>query len=63
MESPTVEISKKISCEFVGSMQNAKDVVSYVVRILQTQNDEFQKNNLKRVRIDQGSSQDSNMLG
>jgi hypothetical protein len=48
VENPKVEISKQYLCDFTGDMQSAKDVVSYIVRMLQMKDNEF-KNTSKRL--------------
>jgi hypothetical protein len=47
VENPKVEVSKQYLCDFTGDMQSAKDVVSYIVHILQTKDNEL-KNTSKR---------------
>ncbi|CAG8795120.1 18896_t:CDS:2, partial [Dentiscutata erythropus] len=46
-ENPKVEISRQHNCGFEGEMQSEKNVVSYIVRILENQ-DDMLKNNSKR---------------
>ncbi|CAG8806145.1 36752_t:CDS:2, partial [Gigaspora margarita] len=46
-ENPKVEISRQYNCDFEGEMQSEKNVVSYIVRILENQ-DDMLKNNSKR---------------
>ncbi|CAG8565892.1 13085_t:CDS:1 [Racocetra fulgida] len=50
-EKPKVEISCQFNCNFEGEMQSKKNVVSYIVRILENQ-DVMLKNNSKRAHRD-----------
>ncbi|RIB12844.1 hypothetical protein C2G38_2041479 [Gigaspora rosea] len=50
-ENPKVEISLQYNCNFAGEMQIEKEIVSYIVRILENQNDML-KNNSKHVSRD-----------
>ncbi|CAG8673971.1 120_t:CDS:2 [Dentiscutata erythropus] len=50
-EKPKAEISHQYNCVFEGEMQSAKNIVSYIVRILENQ-DDMLRNNLKRACID-----------
>lgn len=37
LENPVVEISQELTCGFEGEMQNAKNVLAHIVKVLQVQ--------------------------
>lgn len=45
LERPMVEVSMEYMCEFKENMKGSKEVLEYIIRILQAQVTSFQNNN------------------